>query len=89
MLFEELGRGPVPGPQLSSGVLAALTILEGGTDQQKREWLPGLAKGRDSLVLAVTESDYGWDVQDMKLVARADGGGWACKERVPVRSASL
>ena len=27
VLFEELGRGPVPGPHLSSGVLAALTVL--------------------------------------------------------------
>ena len=33
VLFEELGRGPVPGPHLSSSVLAALTILEGG-----RKW---------------------------------------------------
>ncbi len=76
VLFEELGRGPVPGPHLSSGVLAVLTVLEGGTDQQKREWLPGLAKGLDSLVLAVTESDYSWDSEDIKLVARNDGSGW-------------
>lgn len=76
VLFEELGRGPVPGPHLSSGVLAALTVLEGGTAQQKREWLPGLAKGLDSLVLAVTESDYSWDSEDVKLVARDDGSGW-------------
>ena len=45
VLFEELGRGPVPGPHLSSGVLAALAIREGGTEQQKRDWLPGIASG--------------------------------------------
>ena len=76
VLFEELGRGPVPGPHLSSGVLAALTVLGGGSDQQKREWLPGLAKGRDSLVLAVTESDYSWDEEEIQLIARDDGSGW-------------
>src|SRR5918992_1361980 len=40
VLFEELGRGPVPGPHLSSGVLGTLTVLEGGTEEQKRYWLP-------------------------------------------------
>ena len=33
VLFEELGRGPVPGPHLSSAALGALTILEAGTDR--------------------------------------------------------
>jgi alkylation response protein AidB-like acyl-CoA dehydrogenase len=31
VLFEELGRGPVPGPFFASGVLGALTVLQGGT----------------------------------------------------------
>ena len=33
VVFEELGRGPVPGPFFSSGVLAALTIAEGRDGQ--------------------------------------------------------
>src|SRR4029450_2323448 len=36
VLFEELGRGPVPGPFFSSGVLGALTILEAGSGAQRR-----------------------------------------------------
>ena len=32
--YEELGQGPVPGPHFSSGILAALVVLEGGTDEQ-------------------------------------------------------
>ena len=35
VVFEELGRGPVTGPFFSSGVLAALTIAEAGTAEQK------------------------------------------------------
>ena len=35
VLFEELGRGPVPGPHLSSGVLSALIVIEAGSSQQK------------------------------------------------------
>jgi alkylation response protein AidB-like acyl-CoA dehydrogenase len=76
VLFEELGRGPVPGPHLGSGVLGTLTVLEGGTEEQKRHWLPALAKGEDTLVVAVTEADYSWDAADVHLTARRDGDGY-------------
>src|SRR5438874_4051707 len=35
VLFEELGRGPLPGPFFSSAVFGALAVLEAGTDEQK------------------------------------------------------
>ena len=76
VLFEELGRGPVPGPHLTSAVLGAFTVLEGGTDEQKREWLPLLATGERTLVPAVTEADYSWFEEDVGLVARRDGSGF-------------
>src|SRR4030095_209406 len=34
VLYEELGRGPLPGPFFSSGVLGALTVLAGGAEDQ-------------------------------------------------------
>ena len=75
VLFEELGRGPVPGPHLTSAVLSALAILEGGTEEQKRDWLPRIASGEVRLVPAITERDYGWDERDVRLTARVDGDG--------------
>ena len=36
VLYEELGRGPLPGPFFSSGVLGALTVMEAGTEEQRR-----------------------------------------------------
>jgi len=42
VLFEEVGRALVPGPLLSSSVLAAQIVLHGGTDQQKETLLPGM-----------------------------------------------
>ena len=75
MLFEELGRGPVPGPHLTSAVLSALAILEGGTEEQKRDWLPRISSGEMRLVPAITERDYGWDERDVRLTARVDGDG--------------
>ena len=38
VLFEELGRGPVPGPLFASAVLGALTVQHGGTEAQKRRY---------------------------------------------------
>ncbi len=73
VLFEELGRGPVPGPHLSSAVVAALTILEAGTCQQKKEWLPQIVSGAMRVVPAVTEAEYGWEEEDVRLSASSDG----------------
>ena len=77
VLFEELGRGPVPGPHISSAVLAALTILEGGTEDQKKEWLPRMATGEVRMVAAITEADYGWLESDVHLTAKANGSGYS------------
>jgi alkylation response protein AidB-like acyl-CoA dehydrogenase len=60
VLFEELGRGPVPGPFFASGVLGALTVLQGGTEAQKQTILPRVGRGEHVLCVAVTEADYGW-----------------------------
>jgi len=55
VVFEELGRGPVPGPFFSSGILSTLTILAGGTESQKRELLPAIAQGGRIATLAITD----------------------------------
>ena len=74
VLFEELGRGPVPGPHISSCVLAASTIMKGGTEAQKRDWLPALVRGDRVLVPALTEAEYSLDPADVQTTARRDGG---------------
>jgi alkylation response protein AidB-like acyl-CoA dehydrogenase len=76
VFFEELGRGPVPGPHLSTAALGALTILEAGTDEQKRSLLPDIAAGRRTVALAITEADYQWDESDVQTLATADGDGY-------------
>ena len=43
---EELGFGAVPSPYLSTSVMAPVALLEGGTPEQRREWLPRVAAGR-------------------------------------------
>lgn len=73
VLFEELGRGPVPGPFFSSGVLGALTVLHGGTESQKRDLLPAVARGERLLSLAVTEPHYGWRPETVQMRASRQG----------------
>src|SRR2546422_9316534 len=55
VLYEELGRGPLPGPFFSSGVLGALTVLEAGTEEQRRRILSGVASGERRQSVAVTQ----------------------------------
>src|SRR5438093_7055486 len=57
VLYEELGRGPLPGPFFSSGVLGALTVLEGGTEEQRRRSLPGVAAGAGVPAVASTQPE--------------------------------
>jgi alkylation response protein AidB-like acyl-CoA dehydrogenase len=74
VLFEELGRGPVPGPFFASGVLGALTMLHGGTEAQKQAILPQVARGERVLCVAVTESDYGWRPDKVYMRASLEHG---------------
>ena len=77
VIYEELGRGPVPGPHFSSGVLGALTLMEGGTPDQKQSLLPGVAHGTTVLAVAVTEPDYGWAAESVQATAVKQGDGYA------------
>src|SRR5919202_553486 len=74
VLFEELGRGPVPGPFFASGVFGALTVLHGGTEAQKQAILPRVARGEQLLSVAVTEADYGWRPEKVQMRASLERG---------------
>ncbi|MGB3737351.1 MAG: acyl-CoA dehydrogenase family protein [Ilumatobacter sp.] len=49
-------------------------LVKGGTEEQKKKWLPLLATAEVMPAVAVTEPDYGSDVAGIKVMAtRADG----------------
>jgi alkylation response protein AidB-like acyl-CoA dehydrogenase len=58
LLLEEMGRACLPGPFFSSVVLAGLSILDMGSEEQKREFLPELIRGEKIFTLALTEPGY-------------------------------
>jgi alkylation response protein AidB-like acyl-CoA dehydrogenase len=73
VLYEELGRGPLPGPFWSSGVLGALTVMEAATEEQRRTILPGVARGETVLSVAITEPNASWGAQGVTLTPQRLG----------------
>ena len=67
VLYEELGRGPLPGPFFSTGVLGALTVIEAATDAQKRALLPRVARGDAVLSVALLEPNASWGAAGITL----------------------
>lgn len=76
VLYEELGRGPLPGPFFSSAVLGALTVLEAGSEAQKQALLPAVAEGRQILTVAITEPGNSWGPRGVQLRAEQRDGGY-------------
>jgi alkylation response protein AidB-like acyl-CoA dehydrogenase len=70
ILLEEMGRACLPGPFFSSVVLAGLTILELGSEEQKREYLPKLIRGEKIFTLALNEPGYhDYDASSIRIEA--------------------
>jgi len=68
---------------LSFGVTVALQddlvlhyLLDLTTDEQKRRWLPGFARGEIIGALAMTEPGTGSDLRGIRTSARPDGDDW-------------
>jgi alkylation response protein AidB-like acyl-CoA dehydrogenase len=55
VVLEELGRQLTASPLLSSGVVGASALVLGGSDAQKKAWLPKIADSSAVVVLAVDE----------------------------------
>ena len=73
MIYEEFGRGPLPGPYFSSAVLGNLVLQECGTDDQQAALLPAIASGEEVVAVALTENNYGWDADTIDLQADCSG----------------
>jgi alkylation response protein AidB-like acyl-CoA dehydrogenase len=76
VLFEQLGRGPVPGPFFSSSIFGALVVLHGGTEEQKQTMLPQVASGTQLLAVAVTEPHYGWRPETVQMHGNLQDGSY-------------
>ena len=78
---EELSRGSlgIGGSLITRPEILTRALVKGGTEEQKREWLPKLASAEVLCAVAVTEPDYGSDVANLKVTATktADGTSYS------------
>ncbi|HVW16755.1 MAG TPA: acyl-CoA dehydrogenase family protein [Solirubrobacteraceae bacterium] len=58
------------------GSLAMFPIHRFGSDEQRDEWLPRMARGEAIGCFGLTEPDHGSDPSGMRTRARCDGGDW-------------
>ena len=76
VLLEEMGRACLPGPFFSTVVLCGLHILTGGSEQQKRELLPKIARGDLIMAFAFTEPSARYEASSISARAVAKGNGY-------------
>ena len=77
---EELSRGSLgaAGSLITRPEILTRALVQGGTEEQKHEWLPKLATGEIMNAVAVTEPDFGSDAGAVKVTATPtdDGSGY-------------
>jgi alkylation response protein AidB-like acyl-CoA dehydrogenase len=77
LAIEELSRASASvGLILGVHELAALPLLNGGTDEQKKRWVPDLAAGKKLIAFALTEAGAGSDAGNLRTKATRDGNDW-------------
>ncbi|UCH51572.1 MAG: acyl-CoA/acyl-ACP dehydrogenase [Chloroflexota bacterium] len=72
ILLEEAGRNILPGPLLTT-VISTFPILEAGTEEQKKEFLPKIALGELIITTAQLEADGTFDASGIAVKATAKG----------------
>jgi len=84
VVMEELGRGLMPEPMIPT-ILGAAALLLGGSEEQRRDLLPGVAKARPILSLAISRRGAA-SIRITSRPARAEGRQVASLRREAARA---
>lgn len=78
ILLEEMGQVLAPVPFLQTVVSGGMTILAGGSEEQKKYFLPKIASGELIMSLALTEPGISYGLVNIATRATKDeaGGEW-------------
>jgi alkylation response protein AidB-like acyl-CoA dehydrogenase len=78
LVMEELGRGDsaVRGIVSVSLGLVGTTLAAHGSEELRKEWLPGIAEGSTLACFGLTEPDTGSDAGNLATRAERDGDDW-------------
>lgn len=75
LLMSEFEYVGVPGPDLTVTSVAPM-IMRHGTEQNKKEFLPGIARGEIVFALGYSEPNAGTDLASLRTRAVRDGDEW-------------
>jgi alkylation response protein AidB-like acyl-CoA dehydrogenase len=75
LLMSEFEYWGVPGPDLTVTSVAPM-IMRHGTEQNKTEWLPLIAKGEMICAVGYSEAEAGTDLASLRTRATRDGEYW-------------
>ncbi len=73
IIQEEIGKAAFPSPFFSTVIQCGLIILEGGSEEQKKELLSRIAEGSLIMALAQYEEDASYLPSGIKMTAELDG----------------
>ena len=77
LVVEELSRAcGAMGVAFAVNALGSFPILVGGTEEQKKDWLPQIAKGEKMIAFCLSEKFAGSDAGGMRCQARLEGDEW-------------
>src|SRR3954462_2668727 len=72
----EYGDSGLPSLVSVQGSLAMFPIWKFGSEEQKQQWLPGMAAGDKIGCFGLTEPDFGSEPSGMRTTAKRDGSDW-------------
>jgi len=73
IVLEEMGRNIAPGPFFCTVLEGAYPIIDAGSEEQKKEFLPKIANGELIFTLALLEADGIYDASDVAVKAVPKG----------------
>lgn len=89
--LEEMGRSLVPGPFVSTVLLAGTLLDHAGSEEQKQKYLSAICRGDARSTLALLEKSASWDLDAVQLEAKSltDGGYVLNGEKLFVSDAAV
>lgn len=76
LLVEALGRFAVPSPLFATVIEAGLMLLEAGTAEQKKGWLPEIISGDAILTTAILETSGSYEPHAIQTRLAKSGASW-------------
>ncbi len=76
VLLEEMGYNILPGPFFSTVVLGGFTLLDAGSEEQKKQYLEKIVNGDAIMTLALMEEDGTYSAGSINMTAEAKGDGY-------------